>query len=228
MKIIKVIAPFAVISLLLSSCNLPANTEPFQANPAKEKANSPAPINGSSKQDQKENPLRNLSYESAEKFPDGSYWFCTEPSSPQLPDERQKKIYVWCFRFRKNGTHVVGTYTYREPKDTAQICIDGTVKGNRVRGSGYEITEGGSEPVRLTQKDLTRMYGNGIWEQTRFSEKASNLRVNMPRLHSTGRYTGYGNRYYAWVKYDNITLNLGKFSYRELEDYVLPKKCPHY
>jgi hypothetical protein len=229
MKIIKLIAPFAGVSLLLSNCNLPANTAPFQANQAKEKANSPAPTDDKSKQEKKENPPRNLPYESVENLPDGSHRLCTDPLFPQLREKRQKQINVWCFSFRKNGNNVVGIYTYRAPKDTTRICINGKVKDNIIRGSGYEIVEGDSNPVKLAQKDFIKFYNNGTWDDNLRGEKAVNyLRVSMPHLFRTGRYTDNSNRYYAWIRYEDITFDMNQFYQHSIESYLLPKQCPDY
>jgi hypothetical protein len=229
MKIIKAIASFTVVSLFLSNCTLPAETVPFQANQAKETVNNQAPTDGSSKQEQKENLPRNLPYESVENLLDGSHRLCTEPLFPQLPEERQKQIYVWCFSFRKNGNNIVGIYTYRAPKDTARICVNGKVKDNIIRGSGYEIVEGGSNPVKLAQKDFIRFYNNGTWDDNLRGEKAANyLRVSMPHLFRTGRYTDNSNRYYAWIRYENITFDMNQFYQRSIESYLLPKQCPDY
>jgi hypothetical protein len=226
MKSIKVTVSFAVISLLLNSCNLPANTASFQANRAKEKANVQASTDSSSKQEKNENSQISLPDKSVENLSDGNYRLCTEPSSPQLPESQQ--IDGWCLRFTKQGKSIVGVYAPFLHKGDAQICIDGIVEGNKVRGSGYEIVEGGSEPVRLTQEDLTRFHGNGVRDADGSLENKSNLRVNVPQVYRTGKYSDASNRYYAWVKYDNIMLDLDKFFRRNPGRYAVPKKCPNY
>jgi hypothetical protein len=219
MKIFKAMVSITVLSLLLSNCNLPANTSTLEINEASKKENSQSSSDGKSKQEQNEDAQRMSSYKSVKNLPNGSYRLCSESGLLNVPEHEQ--VWGWCFGFRKNGNNVVGIYTLWEPTENAQICISGIVKNTKVMGSGYEAIENRSKPITYSQEEILRLYGNDIW-----NTRSKRLKVSMPRLHSTGRYAANSDSYYAWVRYDNITLDLDNFFQRDLEDYVPPKKCP--
>lgn len=150
---------------------------------------------------------------------DGNYKLCTEP--PTSKTSSGEDWYGWCFIFRKTGNHVVGIYTYWAPSDYARICISGRANGNTVSGSGYEILEGGSEPI-TPESTAIHLSRGGVWDD--WFEDGNNLRVGPNRLYSTGKYPR--SYYYAWTIYDSAQLDLNGFYQRDLEKLILPEKCP--
>lgn len=87
-----------------------------------------------------------------ENLPNGNYRFCSEPASEQNITGFDEE--PWCFEFNKTDNFIVGTYSYQTPKDTAQICIEGLAKDNRVNGIGYELVQYGAIKPDIEQEKL--------------------------------------------------------------------------
>lgn len=149
---------------------------------------------------------------------DGNYRLCTELPTTKTSSSDHK--YGWCFLFMKNSERVTGIYTYWEQSNYARICISGIARGYTVSGSGYEAIEAFSKPIK--SNDIARFPRGGIWDD--WNKKGSNLIVGIPRLYSTGKHPN--GRYYGWIIYDNIKLNLSGFHQHNLGKLTPPKKCP--
>lgn len=208
-----------LISLLLGACSQ-SIIIPFQARQAEENATvyqTPAPIKPkqSSEPSTKEEPFAK---NTIANLVDGNYRLCTEPPNTKTSSRDNK--YGWCFLFMKNSERITGIYTYWEQSNYARICISGIARGYTVSGSGYEAIEASSKPIKLN--DIARFPRGGIWDD--WNQQGSNLIVGIPRLYSTGRYPD--GRYYGWITYDNIKLNLSEFHQHNLGKLTPPKKCP--
>jgi hypothetical protein len=158
-----------------------------------------------------------------EDLPDGSYGFCKQPTSKKVTSDLEG----WCFIFRKNQNHIVGLYTLWLPSDYARICINGTVENNKITGSGYEIIEGYSKPItthdiaKLTERMLA---DKGIWDNSEI-EGGNNLKVNILNLYSTEKYPN--GQHYAWIRYQDLQLNLNGFERRNLGKNFPQERCPN-
>lgn len=221
MKTLKVIECVGLISLVLSTCSWSVRTLLISVQKQGENtkvAQIPVFIKPeqSNKTSTQEKPSQKVAIAD---LADGNYQFCTKPPSYQASSGLDVK--GWCFIFRKAGERAIGIYTFWAPSDYAQICINGTAKGNTVSGSGYEIVEGGSEPI--TDVDITKLSRGGIWDN--WNGEGNNLRVDIPHLYSTNKYPSGG--YYAWIRYESVQLDLSKFYQRDVGKLIPPKKCPN-
>ncbi|MGL5872862.1 MAG: hypothetical protein ACRC2R_10925 [Xenococcaceae cyanobacterium] len=52
-----------------------------------------------------------------------------------------------------------------------------------------------------------------------------NLRVGIPSLYSTGKYSN--GEYYGWTRYDSVQLNLNGFEKTNIGKVITLKKCPN-
>lgn len=223
MKILQGIVCTILLGLLLNDCNEVAKIQSVEGRKSAQSttvAQIPAVVESeqSSKTSTQQKPSQKVTVAS---LADENYQFCTKPPSYKAPSGLDVK--GWCFVFRKTGARVVGIYGYWAPKDSARICISGTAKGNTVSGSGYEIVEGGSEPITIIPEDITRLSRGDVWNDG--SEEGDYLRVSIPHLYSTGKYPSGG--YYAWMRYDNVQLDLSRFYQRDIGKLIPPEKCPN-
>lgn len=208
-----------LISLLLGACSQSVIT-PFQPHQTEESVTvhqTPATVKA------KQSSELNTKEESFPKIAlanlvDGNYRLCTEPPTTKTSSREDK--YGWCFLFMKNSERVTGIYTYWEQSNYARICISGIARGYTISGSGYEAIEASSKPIKAN--DTARFPRGGIWDD--WNKQGSNLIVGIPRLYSTGKYSD--GRYYGWIIYDNIKLNLTEFHQHSLGKLTPPKKCP--
>jgi hypothetical protein len=211
MKFIRFTAYLQLFGLLPSGCHSTTNTLPVVPT----RISKQLPLKSKSAQEKVSHNV------DIEDLPSGEYSFCSQPPT-QSVDSQQ--IYGWCFGFRKNGNKVAGIYTYREPIDAAQICIRGVVKDNKIKGSGYEISDAGTNPAKVTQEDLKILHRGGIWDIG--FEGGKHLRISMPSLYKTGRYNDNSRNYYSWVQYQAIELNLNEFFRRDIKNFIPPVRCP--
>ncbi len=158
-----------------------------------------------------------------ENLPNGNYRYCSEPASQ--PNTNDFDGEAWCFEFSKESDNIVGTYSYQAPKDTRQICIEGEAEGNNITGVGYEIIEYGKTKPDLEQekieisKDMVFTSKEDFWDNYDFVQNSFNLKAYSPHFYRLLKPLKPGNNYMAWIRFENVELNLSNFHQRELRKY---------
>lgn len=218
MKKSKLIPTILVFSLLLGSCRTSVNTE-IDSEEQQNEEITVAPETSDSEVAKTENNSINHS-ESSETKPDiiiedladGNYRFCSDAH----PNEDEPDVHRYCFNFTKTGKKVVGGYSYRAPKDTPIICLEGVVENNLVNGVGYQSRGPSSEPYTKDDfADLQNAQSNSTysyWDDVDGFQGGFNLKVSSPNLHSLmppseDKHTSY----WAVIRYDMVQLDLTDF-----------------
>lgn len=150
----------------------------------------------------------------ASMLPDGNYRFCSEPPKQSAPN------YIteggMCFRFRKTGREVVGSYY--TPATSDSLCIEGTLYNNLIVGTATETLhaemgeglQGGDVPYLLNSSEDT--FSN---EFITLSEK----RIQR------GSYNPKFNSYNAKVHYRGAVLSLVRFKQYNAGTILPPLNC---
>ncbi|MEL7050460.1 MAG: hypothetical protein AAGM45_01575 [Cyanobacteria bacterium J06588_5] len=95
---------------------------------------------------------------SIENLADGNYRFCNEQpfAAASRPfaesNSRDGEPMGACFRFRKQGTQIIGDYYY--PTVGSSVCLSGLVDGNVITGEAIERAEG-SNAVSQTEGNIS-------------------------------------------------------------------------
>lgn len=142
-----------------------------------------------------------------DRLSDGNYRFCSEPQSNGSLFEESG----YCFRFRKTGDRVVGTY-FAAPMGEQNMCVTGVLNQNIVTGTGLEHWYAWSEPVSLDSFPL-----QPIWDSPEIG--GGHMLANNPRIVNSGNYGS--DDHWAFIQYGSVQLNLDEF-YRYTAGTVLP------
>ena len=162
-----------------------------------------------------------------ENLPNDNYSYCSDPNP--YPYEDKIDAHRYCFIFTKTGNKIVGFYSYRAPKDTPQICIEGTPKSNLITGVGYEEISPGSQPYteeefsNLEELPLSKQLS--YWDDLKGFQGGLNLKVGNPSWYKLSSAMNEPGSYWVTRRYGIAKLDLSDFEYIEIDDLSQFAKC---
>lgn len=162
-----------------------------------------------------------------EKLPNGNYRYCSDPN-PYPEDEPD--VHRYCFTFTKIGNKAIGHYLYRAPKDTAYICIEGTVKNNLITGIGYEGIGPGSRQYTEEEfsnfEELPSSEQLRYWDDVEHYQGGLNLKVGNPSWYKLSPAIDNEHGLY-WVtqRYGIVKFDLSNFEQIEVNSLGELTQC---
>ena len=163
-----------------------------------------------------------------EDLSDGNYRFCSEPNP--YPYEDKVDVHRYCFTFTKKDYRIIGKYSYRAPKDTPNICIDGTIKNNLITGVGYEEISPGSQPLTEEEfsnlEELPSSEQLEYWDDVEHYQGGLNLKIGNPSWYklSTAIESEYES-YWVTQSYEIVEFDLSNFEQIKVNNLPRFAKC---